>query len=143
MTEPGWSGRSDARRLQGRGSRPAPAVGSTPRATRTGGSRSAKVAVPALAAFFALFGGLALQMREGGDPALGAGSPATRKHTVLVRRTVITHVVPATGAGTAATGSSSGSDSSVPAASAGSSGAAPPATTPAPTPAPTVVTRQS
>ncbi|MFN8173811.1 MAG: hypothetical protein U0T02_01965 [Solirubrobacteraceae bacterium] len=109
------------------------------------------VAIPTLAAFFALFGGLALQMREGSDPALGAGSPAARKHTVLVRRTVrrtvVTHVVPATGAGTAAAGSSSGSGSSAPPPGAGSSNAAPAASTPAPAPppapAPTVVTRQS
>jgi len=91
------------------------------------------VAVPALAAFFALFGGLALQMRQGGDPALGAGKPTARKHKVLVRRTVITREAPAT---ESSPESDQGSAPPPPA-------PATPAPAPAPAPAPTVVTRQS
>lgn len=133
MTDPGWSSRSDARRLERR-THPAATPAAAPRTRRAHRPRPAVVAVPALAAFFALFGGLALQMRQGGDPALGAGKPNAGKHKILVRRTVITREAPAT---------ESDQGSAPPASAPPAPAPAPAAPAPAPAPAPTVVTRQS
>jgi len=53
------------------------------------------VAAASLGAFFAAGAFLAGQMRDGGDPALGAGRPATppRARVVVVRRVIRTTVV--------------------------------------------------
>jgi len=96
--------------------------------------------VGAIALFLVVFTLLVVQMRLGGDPALGAGTaakPARPRHVLVhrvVRRVVIVRV-PAAGA-------------PAPAAPATSAPAAPPpvAATPAPAPAPApapVVTRAS
>jgi hypothetical protein len=71
-----------------------------------------------LAAFFALLALLAVQVRAGGDPALGPPKPAATAeprrvivHRVIVRRIVVTHRVRAprvaAGGGTAVSGGGS------------------------------------
>jgi hypothetical protein len=89
-----------------------------------------------LAAFFALLAFLAVQVRAGGDPALGpAKAPAERRvivHRVVVRRAIITDPAPVSGP----SGPGRGGGGSSPPAAATLSATAPPAPAPsAPAPA--------
>lgn len=111
-----------------------------------------RVAVAASAAFLAVFGGLATQLRQGHDPAVGAGQAAApavvAPRRVLLRRIierrVIVRVVPAQA--TAATPQSTAAtpaSPSAPVAGAPVVTSSPaPAAAPAPAPAPPV-TRSS
>ncbi len=85
-----------------------------------------------LAAFFALLAFLAVQVRAGGDPALGPAKPAATAeprrvivHRVIVRRVIVTERAPAARRGSPA-----------PAQSAPAAPAAAPAAPAAPAPAP-------
>lgn len=87
---------------------------------------------------------LAWQLHAGSDPALGAGSAesqAAKKRVVvrrIIRRVVVTRVIPAAPSkSTALTPASPASSTPAP------SSAPAPAAPPAPTPAPPVVTRTS
>ena len=91
-----------------------------------------------LAAFFALLAFLAVQVRAGGDPALGPAKPAASAeprrvivHRVILRRVIVTESAPRVAAG----GEASGGGAPAPAA-AGSSA-------PAPAPAAPVTTGSS
>lgn len=104
-----------------------------------------------MTAFFVLLGGLAFQMRQGGDPSLGVGTAiAQKQHRVVVRRvvrrTVITHEGPAPQSTPSTDGSTGSAGSSPPPAPASSPPATPapaPAAAPPPAPAPAPVTRSS
>lgn len=100
-----------------------------------------------MTAFFVLLGGLAFQMRQGGDPSLGVGTAiAQKQHRVVVRRTAVTHQVPEPQSTSSTDGSTGSGDSSPPPASASSPPATPapaPAAAPPPAPAPAPVTRTS
>ena len=70
-----------------------------------------------LAAFFALLAFLAVQVRAGGDPALGPAKPAATAeprrvivHRVIVRRVIVTEAAPrvASGGGSAGGGEAAG-----------------------------------
>jgi hypothetical protein len=101
-----------------------------------------------LAAFFALLAFLAVQVRAGGDPALGPPKPAATAeprrvivHRVIVRRVVVTDRVPAQracGGGTAVTGGGNGG-----AAAAGATSSAPVQAPSAPAPSAPVTTGSS
>ena len=85
-----------------------------------------------LAAFFALLAFLAVQVRAGGDPALGPAKPAATAeprrvivHRVIVRRVIVTERA-----------SAAGSRSSAPPTAGRSSAPAPAPSAPAPAPAP-------
>ena len=87
-----------------------------------------------LAAFFALLAFLAVQVRAGGDPALGPAEPAATAqprrvivHRVIVRKVIVTERAPRVAAGGAAPPS---------AASAPSGGGSPAPAPAAPAPAP-------
>ena len=92
-----------------------------------------------LAAFFALLAFLAVQVRAGGDPALGPAKPAATAeprrvivHRVVVRKVIVTEREPASGGRSAVEPGASS-----PAAGAAPSRAAAPAPAPsAPAPAP-------
>jgi len=95
-----------------------------------------------LAAFFALLAFLAVQVRAGGDPALGPATPAATAaprrvivHRVIVRRVIVTERAPAAGRGSPAPARSA------PAAPAPAPAA--PAPAPAPAPAAPVTTGSS
>jgi hypothetical protein len=72
--------------------------------TRRRGPSPTGVLLASLAAFTAVFAGIAVQLGEGRDPALGAGkasqpTPAAAPRRILVRRVivrrVVVHVIPA------------------------------------------------
>jgi hypothetical protein len=85
-----------------------------------------------LGAFLALLAVLAIQVRAGGDPALGPAKPAAQAerrvivHRVILRRVVVTERAPAEAA------SSGGSAAGAPAPAPSASAAAPAAPAPAP-----------
>jgi hypothetical protein len=112
--------------------------GARPRRRRRPGP--GRVVAGSLALFLMLFALLAWQMRNGGDPALGAGSTsvAARPPHVLVHRVVRRVVIVHAPAAAAAAPPAAAPSATAPAA------AAPPPAAPAPAPPPApVVTRAS
>ena len=96
----------------------------------------APVLLASLACFLVLFAALAIQLRNGRDPALGAAEGGSQKpKQVLVRRVVLRRVVVDEPRRTTAPVAGSGS---APGATAPA-----PVSTPAPAPAPAPVTRSS
>ena len=101
-----------------------------------------------LAAFFALLAFLAVQVRAGGDPALGPAKPAATAeprrvivHRVVVRKVIVTERAPASGGGSAVEpGASSAAAGGVPSRAAAP---APAPSAPAPVPAAPVTTGSS
>jgi hypothetical protein len=109
------------------------------------------VAAVSAAAFFALLGGLAIQLANGNDPALADNSPATepaqQPRRILVRRIhrriIVTHVVPAPESDDSVASTSVPPISSAPALSPTPAPAPAPVPVPAPAPVPPPVTSSS
>jgi hypothetical protein len=112
---------------------------------RRGKPSSFGVFAGSLAAFFALLAFLAVQVRAGGDPALGPAKPAATAdarrvivHRVIVRRVIVTEPAPKPAA------AGGGSAPAAPAAAPSAPAAAPAAPAPAaPAPAAPVTTGSS
>jgi hypothetical protein len=148
---------TEARTEEMRGAEPVAAPRPAPaRAARPKRPGAWPVAAATLGTFLVVIAVLAIQLRNGDDPALGAGQPAAQPaKRVLVRRiikrVVVTRVIPSPGTTSGGGGSVAGGGAGQPASAVQAAPARPspapvaaaPAPAPAAAPAPAPVTRSS